>query len=184
MTIFQIWFSVLNVSFSGRVIETHDLISLEDVPIITPTGDVVAESLTIEVSEFWIEQRIQIVLSDSTGHAFIDHWPKRMWKEQFVPDFGRPVASLSRHVTQTTRVLSFLHPSKVKAVFSFFIQRFIFRPYLSLGTLRDQVIYPHTRTDMLKNGYTDEDLFVILRTVHLSNIVEREGGKKFHFYSC
>jgi len=50
------------------------------------------------------------------------------------------------------------------------------RPYLSLGTLRDQIIYPHTISDMKKRGITDDDLQNILNVVQLNNIVEREGG--------
>lgn len=34
----------------GCVIEDPNIISLQDVPIVTPTGDVVVESISIEVS--------------------------------------------------------------------------------------------------------------------------------------
>jgi len=63
-----------------------------------------------------------------------------------------------------------------------------------VGTLRDQVIYPHTAQQMTKgkpdhsafihnsnrsniiDNRTDEELMNILSTVHLAYIVEREGG--------
>ncbi|GAA5868571.1 hypothetical protein JCM3774_005432 [Rhodotorula dairenensis] len=50
------------------------------------------------------------------------------------------------------------------------------RPYLSSGSLRDQIIYPHSYPDFLKSGKTDDDLLDILRKVHLAYLPEREGG--------
>lgn len=50
------------------------------------------------------------------------------------------------------------------------------RPYLSLGTLRDQIIYPHSISEMHARGKTDDDLLAILEIVQIANIVEREGG--------
>ncbi|KAF7713800.1 ABC transporter D family protein [Penicillium ucsense] len=50
------------------------------------------------------------------------------------------------------------------------------RPYLSVGTLRDQVIYPHTEIDMREAGETDSNLQTILDAVHLGYLPQREGG--------
>jgi len=50
------------------------------------------------------------------------------------------------------------------------------RPYLPIGTLRDQVLYPHREMDMRDCGYTDTDLQRVLDAVHLGYLVEREGG--------
>ena len=50
------------------------------------------------------------------------------------------------------------------------------RPYLCLGTLRDQVIYPHNRQQMMAKGVTDQQLLEILGQAQMGHIVEREGG--------
>ena len=46
------------------------------------------------------------------------------------------------------------------------------RPYLSAGTLRDQVIYPHTALDLR----SDVDLAAVLADARLAYLPEREGG--------
>lgn len=51
---------------------------------------------------------------------------------------------------------------------------------MPIGSLRDQVIYPHTFEDMHAHGITDDDLETILTTVHLQYIIKREGGLIFY----
>lgn len=41
------------------------------------------------------------------------------------------------------------------------------RPYMTLGTLRDQVIYPHTQADQARKGVSDKDLEEFLKQVRL-----------------
>ncbi|KZV99595.1 putative peroxisomal half ABC transporter [Exidia glandulosa HHB12029] len=50
------------------------------------------------------------------------------------------------------------------------------RAYMVVGTLRDQIIYPHTYTQFLESGRKDEELTAILHKVHLAYLPEREGG--------
>lgn len=50
---------------------------------------------------------------------------------------------------------------------------------MTLGTLRDQVIYPHTRAEMLRRGNSsDADLQEFLSVVQLGHLLEREGQGK------
>lgn len=50
---------------------------------------------------------------------------------------------------------------------------------MPIGSLRDQVIYPHTYEDMQSHGITDDNLETILATVHLQYIIKREGGTMY-----
>lgn len=50
------------------------------------------------------------------------------------------------------------------------------RPYLSPGTLRDQVIYPHTEMDMRDSGRREHELQNILEEAKLGYLTDREGG--------
>ena len=56
------------------------------------------------------------------------------------------------------------HPNKV-----FYIPQ---KPYLSLGTLRDQVIYPHSKEQMQASGRSDADLLSLLALVNLEYVLE------------
>jgi len=50
------------------------------------------------------------------------------------------------------------------------------RPYMTLGTLRDQIIYPFTTEQALEKNIKDADLMEALRKVQLDHLVEREVG--------
>ncbi|KAJ1666828.1 ATP-binding cassette long-chain fatty acid transporter pxa1 [Coemansia sp. RSA 1813] len=85
--------------------------------------------------------------------------------------------------TSVLRVLSGLWP-----VFSGVVERpepaeIIYipqRPYLPLGSLREQIIYPHTPEQMQALGRTDEELLEVLYAVHLGYLPAREGGLGAH----
>ena len=50
------------------------------------------------------------------------------------------------------------------------------RPYLPHGTLRDQIIYPHTLDKMRSLSRNDRDLEDLMKIVRLDDIIDKRGG--------
>ncbi|KAF7306564.1 Adrenoleukodystrophy protein [Mycena indigotica] len=130
----------------GVIIESPD-IQFENVPIVTPTGDVLVKSLSFHISE--PGQHLLVIGPNGCGKSSLFRILGGLW-----PVYGgvvrKPAASEFILIPQ--------------------------RPYLSLGTLRDQIIYPHSKATMDSRGITDSDLFTILSVVQMESIVDREGG--------
>ncbi|KIM47919.1 hypothetical protein M413DRAFT_15990 [Hebeloma cylindrosporum] len=129
----------------GEVFESDD-IKFENVPIVTPNGDILVKSLSFHIRP---GQNLLIVGPNGCGKSSLFRILGGLW-----PVYGGVV-----HKPASSEFI--LIPQ---------------RPYLPLGTLRDQVIYPHSKADMDRRGITDEQLSQILSIVHMVGIVEREGG--------
>ena len=131
---------------SGKLVEVDHLIRFEDVPLITPNGDVLVDSLNFEVKS---GTNVLVCGPNGCGKSSLFRILGELW-----PLFGGTLRK----------------PAKEKL---FYVPQ---RPYMTLGSLRDQVAYPHTHEDLQRLGVTDDDLAVYLSHVQLSYLVDREGG--------
>lgn len=131
---------------AGRIITQDKIIRFTRVPLVTPNGDVLVEELTFEVKS---GKNVLICGPNGCGKSSLFRILGELW-----PLFGGTIVK----------------PAKNKL---FYVPQ---KPYMTLGTLRDQVIYPDTKHDMIKNGFTDDKLEELLDVVQLRYLLEREGG--------
>ncbi|VDO61585.1 unnamed protein product [Haemonchus placei] len=131
---------------SGELVICDNVIRFEGVPLVTPNGDVLINSLDFEVPS---GRNVLVCGPNGCGKSSLFRILGELW-----PLFGGRLTK----------------PEKGKL---FYVPQ---RPYMTLGTLRDQVIYPDRAYDMVRKGFTDHDLEEMLEKVQLSHILVREGG--------
>ncbi|KAI8367684.1 ABC transporter transmembrane region 2-domain-containing protein [Radiomyces spectabilis] len=130
----------------GKVLVQDGVIIFDKVPIVTPNSDVLLKDLSFKVS---------------TGMNCLISGPNGCGKSSLFRILGDLWPLFGGTVTKPSADKLFYVPQK---------------PYLALGSFRDQIIYPHTPSEARARGYTDVELINLLETVHLGYLVEREGG--------
>ena len=129
----------------GKLEHTEDFIEFDHVPIISPNGDVLVKEVHFKVTR---GMNTVITGPNGCGKSSLFRILSGLW----------PIAG---------GIVRRPHMEKL-----FYIPQ---RPYLPPGTLRDQIIYPHSISKMKARGKSDEHLMQILQDVELAYIVEREG---------
>ncbi|KAL9951353.1 hypothetical protein ACROYT_G044004 [Oculina patagonica] len=112
----------------GEIVETDHLIRFEHVPLVTPNGDLLVNDLSFEVRS---GMNVLVCGPNGCGKSSLFRILGELW-----PLFGGKLVK----------------PNKSKL---FYVPQ---RPYMTLGTLRDQVIYPDTVDDLHRKGFSDHDL--------------------------
>lgn len=138
----------MEIEVGKGVISFQDnIIRFEKVPLVTPNGDILVKELSFEVK---------------SGTNVLVCGPNGCGKSSLFRILGELWPSWGGKVTKPPRGKLFYIPQ---------------RPYMTLGTLRDQIIYPHTYEEMKRRGKTDADLFKYLDIVQLRLLVQqREKG--------
>ncbi|XP_013879238.1 ATP-binding cassette sub-family D member 3a [Austrofundulus limnaeus] len=131
---------------SGQIINRDNIIKFDHTPLATPNGDILIQDLTFEVRS---GTNVLVCGPNGCGKSSLFRVLGELW-----PLFGG-------NLTKPERGKLFYVPQ---------------RPYMTLGSLRDQVIYPDTVEEQRRKGISDQVLKEYLDNVQLGHILDREGS--------
>uniref|UniRef100_A0AAG5CMQ1 ABC transporter domain-containing protein n=1 Tax=Anopheles atroparvus TaxID=41427 RepID=A0AAG5CMQ1_ANOAO len=137
----------------GRIVFAVDAkdssISLENVPVVTPNCDIVVPSISLTIEP---GMHLLITGPNGCGKSSLFRILSGLW----------PIYAGTLRIPRSSDG----KPSM------FYIPQ---RPYMSCGTLLDQVIYPDTRKDMEAKKISEAHLRDIMRMVSLEHILDRDS---------
>lgn len=134
------------VIYQRGQVTEDSFIQFDKVPIVSPNGDVLVHELS-----FTAQPGMHILISGPNGCG----------KSSLFRILGGLWPACGGRLVKPERGRLFYIPQ---------------RPYLCVGSLREQIIYPDSLEDFHARGMTDEDLNEIMQWVYLRKIVRREGG--------
>ncbi|CAG8460082.1 14752_t:CDS:10 [Funneliformis caledonium] len=138
--------SVTPNDLKGKIITEDGVIIFDKVPIVTPNKDVLVKELS-----FKVEKGMNCLISGPNGCG----------KSSLFRILGDLWPLFDGTVTKPPASALFYVPQK---------------PYLALGTFRDQIIYPDTKNQARSKGFNDDKLLELLKVVHLEYLIVRDGG--------
>eukprot|EP00667_Euglena_gracilis_P003393 EG_transcript_3397 len=123
------------VQGGGTIVESEDYISFEGCDLVAPDGQMLARRLNFRVEH---GMNVMITGPNGCGKSSMFRVIGELW----------PLHNGVLHRPQAGNIL--------------FVPQ---KPYLVQGTLRDQIIYPHSEEEMAALGVTDDDLEHLLAAV-------------------
>jgi len=138
--------SVSTFHKEGGQIILGKFIRFENVNIVSPDGKMLVEDLTFEVK---LRQNVMVTGPNGSGKSSLFRILGELWPLQ------------NGTVVKPRKEDILFVPQK---------------PYLVLGTLRDQIIYPHSTDDMKRLNITDNDLAHLLAIVDPTNAILSQWG--------